>query len=132
MDQPGGLFLNGPHDIRMAMARGTDGDARAEVQERVSIYVFDDGPNPTGQRCCMLTSRSSPFSSRRRTTGVVTVHTYDTLDKAVSLFLEHKFGCLPVLDKTETLVGIVSPLDLLRAFEDLAPKALRERKNSPD
>ena len=53
------------------------------------------------------------------TTNVVTVHTYDTLHKAVGLFLEHRFGCLPVLDKTGALVGIVSPLDLLRAFDEL-------------
>ena len=53
------------------------------------------------------------------TTSVVTVHTYDTLHKAVRLFLEHRFGCLPVLDKTGGLVGIVSPLDLLRAFDEL-------------
>ena len=53
------------------------------------------------------------------TTSVVTVHTYDTLHKAVRLFLEHRFGCLPVLDKTGSLVGIVSPLDLLRAFDEL-------------
>jgi acetoin utilization protein AcuB len=64
------------------------------------------------------------------TPSVVTVHTYDTLHKAVALFLEHRFGCLPVLDKTEALVGIVSPLDLLRAFDELEGKILRERKAS--
>lgn len=62
----------------------------------------------------------------------ITVHTYDTLHRAVALLLEHRFGCLPVIDKTGTLVGIVSPLDLLRAFEDLEGPALRERKASRD
>jgi acetoin utilization protein AcuB len=52
----------------------------------------------------------------------VTVHTYDTLHKAVKLFLEHRFGCLPVLDKTGVLVGIVSPLDLLRAYDEVLGK----------
>ncbi len=60
----------------------------------------------------------------------ITVHTYDTLGRAVGLFLEHRFGCLPVLDKTGALVGIVSPIDLLRAFEELEGKALRERKQT--
>ena len=60
--------------------------------------------------------------------SVITVHTYDTLHKAVSLFLEHRFGCLPVLDKTGALVGIISPLDLLRAFDELESAALRSRK----
>ncbi|PRP91169.1 inosine 5'-monophosphate dehydrogenase [Enhygromyxa salina] len=62
------------------------------------------------------------------TPSVVTVHTYDTLRKAVGLFLDHRFGCLPVLDKTETLVGIVSPLDLLRAFDEIERSTTRERK----
>lgn len=65
------------------------------------------------------------------TPSAITVHTYDTLHKAVQLFLEHRFGCLPVLDKTGALVGIVSPLDLLRAFDELEGAALRERKHSP-
>ena len=58
----------------------------------------------------------------------VTVHTYDSLHKAVALFVEHRFGCLPVLDKTGTLVGIVSPLDLLRAFDAFETATLRESK----
>jgi acetoin utilization protein AcuB len=64
------------------------------------------------------------------TTNVITVHTYDTLHKAVKLFLEHRFGCLPVLDKDGALVGIVSPIDLLRAFDELEGEALRTRKQS--
>lgn len=60
----------------------------------------------------------------------VTVHTYDTLHRAVELFLEHRFGSLPVLDKTGALVGIVSPIDLLRAFDELEGPALRERKQT--
>lgn len=64
------------------------------------------------------------------TPGVITVNTYDTLHKAVKLFLEHRFGCLPVLDKNQALVGIVSPLDLLRAFDELEASASRQRKTS--
>ena len=62
------------------------------------------------------------------TPNPVTVHTYDTFHKAVGLFLEHHFGCLPVLDKTGALVGIVSPLDLLRAFDAFEGRVLREQK----
>lgn len=49
----------------------------------------------------------------------ITVHTYDTLHKAVKLFVEHKFGTLPVLDKTGALVGILSPLDVMQAFDEV-------------
>lgn len=53
------------------------------------------------------------------TTSPVVVHTYDTFHKATRLFLEHRFGCLPVLDKNGDLVGIISPLDLLLAYDQL-------------
>ncbi len=49
----------------------------------------------------------------------VTVHTYDELAKACALIDEHGFGALPVLDKGNHLVGIISKADLVRAFVKL-------------
>ncbi|MGB5640549.1 MAG: CBS domain-containing protein, partial [Sedimenticolaceae bacterium] len=46
----------------------------------------------------------------------ISVHTYDDLAKACALINEHGFGALPVLDKGNHLVGIVSKADLVRAF----------------
>ncbi|KPJ99338.1 MAG: histidine kinase [Desulfobacterales bacterium SG8_35] len=51
-------------------------------------------------------------------TKVHVVHTYDTLNKAVSLLLDNHIGAAPVLDKTENLVGMLSAIDLLRALKD--------------
>ena len=51
-------------------------------------------------------------------TKVHIVHTYDTLNKAVSLLLDNHIGAAPVLDKTGTLVGMLSSIDLLRALKD--------------
>ena len=51
-------------------------------------------------------------------TNVYIVHTYDTLNKAVSLLLDNHIGAAPVLDKTGTLVGMLSSIDLLRALKD--------------
>jgi len=47
------------------------------------------------------------------------LHTYDTLKKAVSLLLTQGIGAAPVLDKTGTLVGMLSAIDLLRALADM-------------
>ena len=47
------------------------------------------------------------------------VHTYDPVLKAVGIFREQRYGALPVLDKNESLVGILSPQDLLLALEEL-------------
>lgn len=53
------------------------------------------------------------------TTNVTCVHVYDTLRKAIQIFLDRRYGTLPVLNKDENLVGMLSPLDILRAFEDV-------------
>jgi acetoin utilization protein AcuB len=46
----------------------------------------------------------------------VSVHTYDDLSRACALINRHGFGALPVLDKGNHLVGIISKADLVRAF----------------
>ncbi len=51
-------------------------------------------------------------------TNVHVIHTYDTLNKAVSLLLNNHIGAAPVLDKTGDLVGMLSAIDLLGALKD--------------
>ena len=51
-------------------------------------------------------------------TNVKVIHTYDTLNKAVALLLDNHIGAAPVLDKTGSLVGMLSAIDLLRALKD--------------
>ncbi|MBI4721163.1 MAG: CBS domain-containing protein [Chitinivibrionia bacterium] len=52
-------------------------------------------------------------------TKVHVIHTYDSLRKAARRLFDHKIGAAPVLDKTGALVGMLSAVDLLRAFDDL-------------
>ena len=47
----------------------------------------------------------------------VTINPDATLAEAESLFEQHGFNALPVVDSAERLVGIVTSLDLLRAFD---------------
>ena len=58
--------------------------------------------------------------------NVHVLHTYDTLSKAVTLLLDKGIGAAPVLDKNETLVGMLSAIDLLRALAEM----IKEQKNS--
>lgn len=53
------------------------------------------------------------------TRNPITVHTYDDLAKACALINQHGFGALPVLDKGDHLVGILSKADLVRAFSTI-------------
>lgn len=52
------------------------------------------------------------------TTDVKVVYTYDSIKKANRFFIDHRFGALPVLNKEDELVGMLSAVDVLRAFED--------------
>jgi acetoin utilization protein AcuB len=49
------------------------------------------------------------------TKEVVTISPQMDLVKATRVLLEHKFGCLPVVERG-TLVGVVTEIDFLRAF----------------
>lgn len=51
---------------------------------------------------------------------VIVLEPEDDLRLAIELFLEHKFGAFPVV-KNEKLVGILSYLDVLQAFEKNLP-----------
>ncbi len=50
---------------------------------------------------------------------VIVVHTYDKIRKATKLLLEHRFGVLPVLNKEDDVVGMLSAIDLLKALDVL-------------
>ena len=61
-------------------------------------------------------------------TKVHIIHTYDTLNKAVTLLLDNHIGAAPVLDKTENLVGMLSAIDLLRALKDSITQQRKTKK----
>lgn len=61
-------------------------------------------------------------------TKVHVIHTYDTLNKAVSLLLKNGIGAAPVLDKTGELVGMLSAIDLLRAMSDMIKEQKKAKK----
>lgn len=50
------------------------------------------------------------------TRNPITIHTYDDLASACEVIIQHGFGALPVLDKGNHLVGILSKADLIKAF----------------
>ena len=52
-----------------------------------------------------------------------TVRTSDSILKAVRIFREQRYGALPVLNKDDQLVGILSAQDLLGPLEEFLEKA---------
>ena len=52
-----------------------------------------------------------------------TVRTSESILKAVRIFREHRYGALPVLNKDDQLVGILSAQDLLDPLEEFLEQA---------
>ena len=51
--------------------------------------------------------------------NLVVARTYESLHKVTKVLIEHRFGALPVLNKEDELVGLLSATDLLQALEML-------------
>jgi acetoin utilization protein AcuB len=49
----------------------------------------------------------------------ITLHTYDRVSKALKILRKHRFGALPVINKQERLVGVLSAMDLLDLLGDI-------------
>ena len=63
-------------------------------------------------------------------TNVVVTHTYETVSKALEVFLERRFGALPVLNKDGELVGILSAVDLLKVLAEMLDDRYAGKKRS--
>jgi len=60
--------------------------------------------------------------------NLVVAHTYESLHKVTKLLIEHRYGALPVLNKEDELVGILSATDLLQALEILLSEQKQRKK----
>ena len=61
-------------------------------------------------------------------TNLIVAHTYESLHKVTKILIEHRFGALPVLNKEDELVGILSATDLLQALEMLLAEQKKNKK----
>lgn len=53
-----------------------------------------------------------------KTNGIVTVHPEDEMKKVVSLLSKHHFKKLPVVDKSNHVVGVISRGDVIRSIQE--------------
>ena len=53
------------------------------------------------------------------TSKVESLSPSDSLEQALNLLIERKFGAAPVIDRTGSLIGILTTLDLMRAFQSV-------------
>lgn len=50
---------------------------------------------------------------------IVTVEDNRSVERAASLMSENKIGCLPVVDDDDVVVGVVTEVDISRAFQEM-------------
>ncbi len=50
------------------------------------------------------------------TADVATLRSHDRIEKALELFLDHRFGGVPVVDKNGEILGILTTHDAIAAF----------------
>jgi acetoin utilization protein AcuB len=62
--------------------------------------------------------------------GVITVHRDTSASEAAAIMADNKIGALPVVDKNDKLVGILSATDILRVFSKI-DKASDEKERMP-
>lgn len=62
------------------------------------------------------------------TTNPITVTPSDRIEKALKSFVSHKFGALPVLDKKGAVIGVISTLDMMKAFSEVMDLAASHLK----
>lgn len=74
--------------------------------------------------CSLLEQDAAEISARRAvdvrevmTADVVTIGQEASARRAVAILLERNIGCLPVVDDTQRLVGIITETDCLRHLE---------------
>ncbi len=53
------------------------------------------------------------------TSQVESMTTSDSLESALKLLIERKYGAAPVIDEHGSMIGIITTLDLLRAFRSV-------------
>ena len=50
---------------------------------------------------------------------VVTIQADRTIERAAQIMADKKVGCLPVIDKDNAIVGIISEVDVLRSYQEM-------------
>ena len=60
--------------------------------------------------------------------NLIVAQTFESLHKVTKFLIEHRYGALPVLNKEDELVGILSATDLLQALEMLIADQKQKKK----
>ena len=66
---------------------------------------------------------------------VITIQSHKTAERAAKMMIDHKIGCLPVIEDEDVVLGILTEVDLLHVFQQmlaLPRKGVRITLRMPD
>lgn len=87
----------------------------------VAISPFDQQPSRE-QALCEERVKVKQVMKK----NIMTIHPEDDLLKAIQLLVSHKYGCLPVVDFQNKLVGLVTEADFMKFTKDLLEKESKD------
>jgi len=101
--------------IRHMPVLDTSGRLAGIVSERDLLRPshIDSSPNVSNYFALTNTIKVS----EAMTDHAITINAEAPVSEVLELFLKHRFGALPVVDGDNMLLGIVSTVDMLRAFK---------------
>jgi acetoin utilization protein AcuB len=80
-----------------------------DVLKDLSPYADTAGAD--SQALNTLKKKAHQIMTRR----VITISAEDTVEEAATIMLEKKFNCLPVLERSGAVVGMITKTDILRS-----------------
>ncbi|MBK8506106.1 MAG: CBS domain-containing protein [Saprospiraceae bacterium] len=84
-------------------------------KEDLLRHMLDLAQDTTGKNYNQIILRTTPVH-KIMSTDLIVAHTQDKLTDAVDRMLNSKVHCIPVINAKEEPVGILNPMDLLKAY----------------
>lgn len=104
----------------------SDRDLYKALGPKSNSRAIAEASGPNASELYVSTKRVRHIMRR----GVITVHRDTSASDAAAIMADNKIGALPVVDKDDRLVGILSSTDILRVFSKL-DKAGGEKEKKP-
>jgi len=103
-------------DIRHLPIVNAAGVIMGIISQRDFYRVTAPKKNASGAYVYDMNALAKYMLKEHLISNVVTLCPEDSIERAVELMAEQKVGCVPIVDKENKVVGIVTAVDMLKLF----------------
>lgn len=103
-------------DIRHLPVVNSGGVIMGVISQRDFNRITSPQRTPEGEYIYDMNEIAQYMLKQHIVQQVTTLSPDDTLEKAIELMAERKLGCIPITDRDQKVVGIVTAIDGLRLF----------------